>query len=91
MEKGKNKLAGTILTGALVMSASAGNAQTSANTDLRSSELIRPYHIQISEAALTDLSKRIKDTRWPDKETVNDESQGVQLATMQKLAQYWAN
>jgi pimeloyl-ACP methyl ester carboxylesterase len=56
---------------------------------LRSSDLIRPYHIQISEAALTDLNKRIKDTRWPDKETVNNDSQGVQLATMQKLAQYW--
>jgi pimeloyl-ACP methyl ester carboxylesterase len=89
MEKGKNKLAGTLLTGAMVMSASAGNAQAGSATDLRSSGEIRPFHIKISEAAVNDLRKRIKDTRWPDKETVNDESQGVQLATMQKLAQYW--
>ena len=40
---------------------------------------------------MTDLNRRIKDTRWPDKETVNNDSQGVQLATMQKLAQYWGN
>ena len=58
-------------------------------TDLRSSEEVRPFHIKVSEAALNDLRQRIKSTRWPDKETVNDESQGVQLATMQKLAQYW--
>lgn len=89
MEKTKNKLANTILTGAMVMSASAGQAQTSAHADLMPSEAIRPFHITVSDAALKDLNRRIKDTRWPDKETVNDESQGVQLATMQKLAQYW--
>jgi pimeloyl-ACP methyl ester carboxylesterase len=89
MEKSKNKLAGTIITGALVMSASAGQAQTSTHADLIYSDAIRPYHVKVSDAALTDLRKRIKDARWPDKETVNDDSQGVQLATMQKLAQYW--
>ncbi|MDP4129653.1 MAG: epoxide hydrolase N-terminal domain-containing protein, partial [Bacteroidota bacterium] len=71
------------------MSAYTGKTQASANTDLRSSGEIRPFHVKISEAAITDLRKRIKDTRWPDRETVYDESQGVQLATMQKLAQYW--
>jgi pimeloyl-ACP methyl ester carboxylesterase len=89
MEKRKNKLASTLVTGAIVLSGSAGQAQTNAQTDLRSSEEVRPYHIKVSEAALNDLRQRIKATRWPDKETVNDESQGVQLATMQKLAQYW--
>jgi pimeloyl-ACP methyl ester carboxylesterase len=89
MEKSKNKLAGTIITGALVMSASAGQAQTSTHADLLSSDAIRPFHVKVSDAAMTDLRKRIKDTRWPDKETVNDPTQGVQLATMQKLAQYW--
>ena len=53
-------------------------------------EAIRPYNINISEAALTDLRQRIKATRWPGKETVPDQSQGVQLATMQKLARYWS-
>ncbi len=49
-------------------------------------EAIRPFNISIPEEARTDLRQRIKATRWPDKETVSDQSQGVQLATMQKLA-----
>ena len=89
MEKSKKKFAGSIVAGALAFSSSAGHAQTATSADLRSSDLIRPYHVKISEAALKDLQRRIKDTRWPDKETVSDDSQGVQLATMQKLAQYW--
>jgi pimeloyl-ACP methyl ester carboxylesterase len=52
---------------------------------------IRPFHFHASDAALADLRRRVSATRWPDKETVSDSSQGVQLATMQKLAQYWAN
>jgi pimeloyl-ACP methyl ester carboxylesterase len=50
---------------------------------------IRPFHVDFSQQALDDLRRRIVATRWPDKETVADASQGVQLATMQKLAQYW--
>jgi len=53
-------------------------------------EAIRPFNISIPEEARTDLRQRIKATRWPDKETVSDQSQGVQLATMQKLARYWS-
>lgn len=52
---------------------------------------IRELQIKAPEAELDDLRKRIKATRWPEKETVNDPSQGVQLATMQKLARYWAD
>jgi pimeloyl-ACP methyl ester carboxylesterase len=51
---------------------------------------IRPFHVNVPEAELTELRRRINATRWPERETVNDASQGVQLATMQKLAQYWA-
>jgi pimeloyl-ACP methyl ester carboxylesterase len=51
---------------------------------------IRPFHFTASKEALADLRKRIAATRWPDKETVTDASQGVQFATMQKLARYWA-
>jgi pimeloyl-ACP methyl ester carboxylesterase len=51
---------------------------------------IRPFHVQFPETELTDLRRRIKATRWPERETVTDASQGVQLATMQALARYWA-
>ena len=51
---------------------------------------VRPFHVNIPDEALADLRRRIAATRWPDKETVADASQGVQLATMQKLARYWA-
>ena len=54
-------------------------------------EAIRPFNVNIPETQLVDLRRRINATVWPDKETVTDESEGVQLATMQKLARYWAN
>jgi pimeloyl-ACP methyl ester carboxylesterase len=53
-------------------------------------ESIRPFQFHASEEALTDLRHRIEATRWPDKETVADQSQGVPLATMRDLARYWA-
>ena len=49
----------------------------------------RPFRINVPEAELTELCRRINSTRWPDRETVTDESQGVPLATMQELARYW--
>ena len=51
---------------------------------------IRPFHVNAPETELTELRRRINATRWPDKETVTDASQGVQLATTQKLVHYWA-
>jgi pimeloyl-ACP methyl ester carboxylesterase len=53
------------------------------------SPAIRPFRFNAPEEQLVDLRRRIAATRWPDKETVMDPSQGVQLATMQKLARYW--
>jgi pimeloyl-ACP methyl ester carboxylesterase len=50
---------------------------------------IRPFTIEIPEAELEALRARIAATRWPERETVADESQGVQLATMQELVRYW--
>jgi pimeloyl-ACP methyl ester carboxylesterase len=50
---------------------------------------IRPFRVDIPEAALADLRRRVAATRFPDKETVADHSQGVPLATVQRLAQYW--
>jgi pimeloyl-ACP methyl ester carboxylesterase len=52
---------------------------------------IRPFQIEISEEQLDDLRRRIASTRWPSKELVDDRSQGVQLATLQELARYWAS
>ena len=51
---------------------------------------IRPFHVDIPDEALDDLRRRIAATNWPEKETVADQSQGVPLAMMQKLARYWA-
>jgi pimeloyl-ACP methyl ester carboxylesterase len=51
---------------------------------------IRPFRIDVPEEDLVDLRRRIAATQWPEKETVADQSQGVQLATMQELARYWA-
>ncbi len=50
---------------------------------------VRPFRINVPEEDLVELRRRVLATRWPDKETVADPSQGVQLATMQKLARYW--
>ena len=52
---------------------------------------LRPFEFHASDEDLADLKRRVAATRWPDRETVPDASQGVQLATMQKLADYWAN
>ena len=60
------------------------------NEQSADSKAIRPFHVNVPEAELTELRRRINATRWPDKETVADQSQGVQLATIQKLARYWA-
>ena len=50
---------------------------------------IRPFRVEFPDAELTELRRRVSATRWPERELVADISQGVQLATMQKLAHYW--
>jgi pimeloyl-ACP methyl ester carboxylesterase len=50
---------------------------------------IHPFHYHASDSSLADLRKRIANTRWPDKETVSDRSQGNQLATLQEIIHYW--
>ena len=52
---------------------------------------VRPFHVDMPEEAIADLRRRIVATHWPHKEPVADQSQGVQLATLQELARYWAN
>jgi pimeloyl-ACP methyl ester carboxylesterase len=63
-------------------------------SDTASSEegtAIRPFRVDVPQAAVDDMRRHVLETRWPDKELVTDASQGVQLAMMQELARYWAN
>jgi hypothetical protein len=80
-----------LLTGAALGLAAAGFASLfpvrpapAATTDA-----ISPFHIHIPEADLVDLRRRLAATRWPEKETVTDDSQGVPLAMLQDLVRYW--
>jgi pimeloyl-ACP methyl ester carboxylesterase len=52
---------------------------------------VRPFRVDVPEDALADLRRRIAETRWPESETVPDQSQGVQLAAIQELVRYWGN
>ena len=70
--------------------ANATNATGASTAPTSNNSGIRPFQVNVPEAELTELRRRINATRWPEKETVTDASQGVQLATMQKLARYWA-
>jgi hypothetical protein len=56
---------------------------------IESATEIRAFHVEVPEEELDDLRRRIAATRWPEKETVADDSQGVRLATMQELVRYW--
>jgi pimeloyl-ACP methyl ester carboxylesterase len=62
----------------------------SAQLQPKDTTAIRPFHVDVPEAELTELRRRIQATVWPDRETVTDATQGVQLATIQALARYWA-
>jgi hypothetical protein len=53
-------------------------------------EEVRPFHISFSDEDIADLRRRVAATRWPDRETVTDDTQGVRLELMQDLARYWA-
>jgi pimeloyl-ACP methyl ester carboxylesterase len=63
----------------------------SATTETLGATVIRPFHIDTSDEALEDLRRRVAAVRLPAKELVTDRSQGVQLATIQELARYWAS
>ena len=85
--------AATVAAGTLGLSllSSEGGKAMSAVTQPKGSDTtaIRPFHVNVPEAELTELRRRIKATRFPERETVTDDSQGVQLATIQALARYW--
>lgn len=90
MKKHKEILAAATVVASLAIPGVSGIAQTQASVRPVSDESIRPFHIEVPEEKLVDLKRRILSTKWPNKETVNDASQGVQFETMQQLAHYWA-
>lgn len=88
MSSAKNPTRREVLaTAAAIGAASAmpGQAAAAAGNDA-----IRPFQISFPDEELADLRRRVQATRWPDREQVSDTTQGVQLATMQQLAQHWA-
>ncbi|MER9237051.1 epoxide hydrolase [Mesorhizobium sp. M0622] len=76
------KLATALAFGLCVLSALA-------NANAAEDRSIRPFKAQVPQAALEDLRRRIAETRWPDRETVDDQSQGIQLAKIKPLVEYW--
>ena len=76
---------------ALSISALLGASPAYAQTKAAGDSSIRPFTVHVPQAALNDLRRRLAATRWPDKETVADRSQGAQLAKLQALVQYWGN
>ncbi|TCR92913.1 epoxide hydrolase family protein [Rhizobium sp. BK376] len=75
---------------ATAAAASAAGLVPAAFAATNDSASIKPFHFSATDKELKDLHQRVVATRWPDKETVNDHTQGVQLATIKKLADYWA-
>ncbi len=69
--------------------AKAAEPITTTSADKTSDDSIRPFKIDVPQSQLDDMRKRIAETRWPDKETVGDISQGIQLARVQELVRYW--
>src|SRR5687767_3533206 len=77
-------------TEATAQTVTSGRTATQKQTT-GSAESIRPFRVSFPDEALADMKRRVAATRWPSREVVSDQSQGVQLATIQKLATYWAN
>ena len=84
-------LASTVISGAMAFQGTPVQAQGMMNHETSSTEDIRPFHVEVSKASLMDLRRRLQETRWPDQETVADQSQGIKLAKLQGLVQYWGN
>src|SRR5688500_18344550 len=90
MTKTTSILASTMIGGAMALHGTIGEAQGVSHADVKFSETIRPFHVHIPSQDIKDLRKRVLETRWPDKETVADQSQGANLSKLKGLADYWA-
>ncbi|RZJ54759.1 MAG: epoxide hydrolase [Flavobacterium sp.] len=82
----RRSLSNVITTAALILVTATGFAQ---KKNIENPEDIRPYHISVSKEAIAELKERVNATRWPEQETVKDQSQGVKLAQIQGLVKYW--
>lgn len=80
-----------MMIGAVLMLSSVnGLTQSGPNPNtIKSGDAIRPFHIKVPDSVLRDLRRRVQATKWPEKETVSDLSQGVKLAKIKKLVHYW--
>jgi pimeloyl-ACP methyl ester carboxylesterase len=87
IDQDRRRLLGTATMG--VVAAGAFSLFPSHQVAATEANAVRSFHVNVPEGQLLDLRRRVKATRWPDKETVTDQSQGVQLATIQQLADYW--
>ena len=88
VDQNRRRLLGMATTG--IAAAGAAGLLPSQLAAAPAGDAIRPFRIEIPQDALIDLRRRLAATRWPERETVTDDSQGVPLATMQELARYWA-
>ena len=82
-------LISALFTAALPFPSIHGKAQSGPAVNIETSSEIRPFRVHVPDATLTDLKRRVNATRWPDKETVTDRTQGVQLAKIKALVKYW--
>ncbi|MFK2917875.1 epoxide hydrolase [Dyella koreensis] len=82
--------AGPVAAGSLAL-AESNTGQPASSAGKQDDTRIRPFHIHVPQAQLDDLRKRVAQTRWPDEETVKDESQGIQLAQVRELVRYWGS
>lgn len=85
----KSSLTSILATGAFILTVNTGFAQKTSKAVAIQSEVIRPCKIHVSEAALKDLRQRLQATKWPDQETLADQSQGAKLSNLQELVNYW--
>jgi pimeloyl-ACP methyl ester carboxylesterase len=86
--------AATVAIGLLLppeLAVAGGASEPSSQMGATKVDAIRPFRINVPEKDLVDLRRRIAATRWPEKETVTDQSQGAQLAKLQELVRYWGS
>ena len=89
VQKNKRSFLNLIAAGAFILTTATSFAQKNQLKAANDAEGVRPYHISVSQEAIQDLRNRVNATRWPDKETVTDQSQGVKLEQIQRIVKYW--
>ena len=89
IQKNKRSFLNAMAAGAFMLVAANSFGQKILTQKAKDLEAIRPYHISVNQEAITDLRNRVNATRWPQQETVTDQSQGVKLAQIQRLVKYW--